>query len=173
MTPKPFLSYKRRNWLEFRFETIQPLHCWPRSRGSTGRTSIEPEGNMSFQSVVDGNLMAARTLCLLYVAAALGAWWILEQPVNSLMQELPSFQSFAKRVKVWRHNICMKDYGGPTSKPTWLYSGTSFHFWKILVFSFGVFAFVYASSLLNWFPILSQPSVLYYSFLWFVFWSYY
>jgi len=38
---------------------------------------------MSFQSVVDGNVMAARTLCLLYVAAALGAWWILEQPVNS------------------------------------------------------------------------------------------
>lgn len=68
--------------------------------------------------------MAARTLVLLYVAAALQVWWILEQPCNSFMQELPAFKFFMKQVKTYRHSINMKNYGGPTLKPTWLYSGT-------------------------------------------------
>lgn len=103
--------------------------CEPRSRGSTGRTTIEPEGNQSYESVWKGNVIAARTLVLMYVAAALGAWWVLEQPVNSLMQELPCFQRFSKQIKTYRYSLCMKDYGGPTTKPTWLYSGTSTYFW--------------------------------------------
>ena len=95
----------------------------PRSRGSTGRSALEPSGNTSFDSVSQGNLITCRTLVLLWVAAALNAWWILEQPKNSLMQELPAFQSFMNRVKTYRFHMKMSEYGGPTEKPTWLYSG--------------------------------------------------
>ena len=69
-----------------------------RSRGSTGRSALTPSGNQSFESVKSGNLIANRTLCLLWVAAALQCWWILEQPKNSLMQDLPAFQAFMKHV---------------------------------------------------------------------------
>ena len=94
-----------------------------RSRGSTGRSALMPSGNQSFESVKSGNLIANRTLCLLWVAAALQCWWILEQPKNSLMQDLPAFQAFMKHVTTYRHHIRMQDYGAPTEKGTWLYSG--------------------------------------------------
>ena len=70
-----------------------------------------------------GNLIANRTLILLYVCAALQIWWLLEQPKGSLMQELPSFRMFMKQVRMYRHYMCMEHYGGATQKPTWLYSG--------------------------------------------------
>ena len=67
--------------------------------------------------------MCSRTLVLLYIAAALQAWWLLEQPCNSFMENLPAFRCFMRQVTTYRHSICMRDYGGPTLKPTWLYSG--------------------------------------------------
>ena len=99
-----------------------------RSRGSTGRTALDASGNESYPSVSEGNLIASRTLVLLYIAAALQVWWILEQPVNSLMQDLPAFQFFMKQVKTWRYAMKMFDFGGPTDKPTWLYSGRLINF---------------------------------------------
>ena len=97
--------------------------CPLRSRGSTGRSSLSPGGNEAFESVRAGNLIACRTLVLLWVAAALQIFWVLEQPKNSLMEALPAFQAFMKRVRTFRRHIKMIDYGGPTEKPTWLYSG--------------------------------------------------
>ena len=64
---------------------------------------------------------------LLWVAAALNAWWILEQPKNSLMEELPAFQCFMAKIKTYRFHLKMSEYGGPTEKPTWLYSGYLAH----------------------------------------------
>ena len=55
----------------------------------------------------------------------MNVWWILEQPKNSLMQELPAFQCFMNRVKTYRFHMKMSHYGGPTEKPTWLYSSYS------------------------------------------------
>ena len=97
--------------------------CPPRSRGSTGRSALAPGGNETFESVRAGNMIACRTLVLLWVAAALQIFWVLEQPKNSLMEALPAFQAFMKRVRTFRHHIKMIEYGGPTEKPTWLYSG--------------------------------------------------
>ena len=101
---------------------VRPLAS-PRSRGSTGRTAGDPEGNLDAPSVQAGNEIACRTLVLLWICAALQVWWVLEQPTNSLMEGIPAFQAFMKSVKVFRKSICMQDYGGPTKKPTWLYSG--------------------------------------------------
>ena len=107
----------------------------PRSRGSTLRTPLHPEGNGAYPSVAAGNQIACRTLVLLYICAALHVWWILEQPVNSLMQELPAFKYFMRQVRTYRHSMCMKEYGGPTQKPTWLYSGS----WDGIYNTFGIF----------------------------------
>ena len=96
----------------------------PRSRGTTHRSHLRPWGHTAYSSVRMGNLIANRTLILLYVCAALQVWWLLEQPKGSLMQELPSFQMFMKQVRTYRHYMCMEHYGGATQKPTWLYSGT-------------------------------------------------
>ena len=59
------------------------------------------------------------------VALALGCWVILEQPKGSLMELHPAFQEYLRMADHWRACIQMKDYGGPTAKPTWLYSSES------------------------------------------------
>ena len=93
-----------------------------RSRGSSGRTVCEPMGNLSYESVRTGNYIAVRTLIVLIVVAALQCWTILEQPKNSIMELHPAFQQYLSMVQCWRAHIQMRDYGGPTAKPTWLYS---------------------------------------------------
>ena len=69
-----------------------------------------------------GNVLCARTLLVLMVAATLGCWTILEQPQNSLMECHPAFQQHLAMVKTVRATMNMGDYGGPSAKPTWLYS---------------------------------------------------
>lgn len=56
------------------------------------------------------------------VAVALQCWAVLEQPKGSIMEKLPAFQEYLSMVETWRAHILMKTYGGPTAKPTWLYS---------------------------------------------------
>ena len=93
-----------------------------RSRGSSGRTVCEPMGNLSHESVRTGNYIAVRTLIVLIIVAALQCWTILEQPKNSIMELHPAFQQYLSIVQCWRAHIQMRDFGGPTAKPTWLYS---------------------------------------------------
>ena len=93
-----------------------------RSRGSTQRSAAEPLGAERFESVQLGNWICARTLVVLLVAAALRCWTILEQPKGSLMEMHPAFQEYLGLVNCWRAHINMSTYGGPTLKPTWLYS---------------------------------------------------
>ncbi|CAL1142985.1 unnamed protein product [Cladocopium goreaui] len=92
------------------------------SRGSTGRTRTNPMGDSSCRSTRLGNLLTARTLILLWVLAAKGCWWIVEQPSSSLMEFHVLFQRFLSLIRVRRLSICMADYGSPTLKPTYLYS---------------------------------------------------
>ena len=94
-----------------------------RNSGTARRSVANPLGMECYESVLSGNRLAARTLCILWVCAALGVWWLLEQPQNSWMQELPCFQDFMACVTCYRHRFCMRDYGGKSEKPTWLYSG--------------------------------------------------
>ena len=93
-----------------------------RSRGSTGRSSTEPLGNESFECVKAGNWICARTLVICLVVVAMQCWVVLEQPKGSLMEMHPAFQAYLNLVENWRTHIQMKDFGGPSSKPTWLYS---------------------------------------------------
>ena len=92
------------------------------SRGSTGRCLSNPLGWQDRPSVKDGNLMVSRCSLLSIVILAIGAWIILEQPLNSLMEAHPRFQKLVTYTDFWRYHVQMRDFGGPTAKPTWLYT---------------------------------------------------
>lgn len=86
------------------------------------RSPSNPLGRRDSECVRNGNLLAARTLLLLLVCAAKGVWFVLEQPSSSIMERLPLFQRFLHLKPLKRMSINMADYGGPTLKPTLLYS---------------------------------------------------
>lgn len=68
------------------------------------------------------NIMVGRVCVLLLLAAAKSIFWILEQPINSLMEHHPIFQVLMKLVPIRRMPTHMSWFGGATLKPTWLYS---------------------------------------------------
>lgn len=49
-------------------------------------------------------------------------WWVLEQPASSTLEYLPIFQDMVRMIPCRRLHIFMSHYGGPTKKPTYLYS---------------------------------------------------
>ena len=59
---------------------------------------------------------------LLHILTNLGVHWIVEQPANSLLEFHARWQQFCSLHRVYRIHIYMSDFGGETSKPTWLYS---------------------------------------------------
>lgn len=95
-----------------------------RSRSSTGRSAARPLGRPNQECVATANSMVGRVLILLMICQALGAWWLLEQPASSIMHCHPLFQQVLKLpgLKVRRLYTCMGWFGGPTKKPTHLYS---------------------------------------------------
>ena len=93
-----------------------------RSRGSTGRRKDNPLGWEHYDSVKKANIMVGRVCILLMLAAAKSIFWILEQPINSLMEHHPVFQALMKLIPIRRMPTHMSWFGGATRKPTWLYS---------------------------------------------------
>ena len=55
----------------------------PRSRGSTGRSKDNPEGNVAYASVRRANYFAERLMHILLAAWYLGVYWAIEQPSSS------------------------------------------------------------------------------------------
>lgn len=96
------------------------------SRGTTRRRMYAALGDLNSRSVSDGNVMASRVAIILYLAAARGVWFVFEQPVGSLFQEHPRLQQLFGILNIHRKQIRMKDFGGPSEKPTWLYSNHHF-----------------------------------------------
>ena len=95
-----------------------------RSRGSTLRTKTRPLGREDSASVRLANAMVGRVVILLLLCQARKIWWMMEQPVNSLLEHHPLFQMFLKMpgVNVRRLTTSMLWFGGKTRKPTWIYS---------------------------------------------------
>ena len=86
-------------------------------------------GDPTHKSVQDANCMVARVIVLLVLCQARRIWWILEQPVNSLLAEHHMFQQLLRMrdVDILRLSTHMLWFGAPTSKPTWLYSSAVFN----------------------------------------------
>lgn len=94
-----------------------------RSRGSTHRSKTNPLGRRDSKACVDGNILTARTLILLTLAAAKCCFWVLEQPITSVMEYHPLFQKALRMLSMRRMKISMSHFGAPTPKRTILYSG--------------------------------------------------
>ena len=95
-----------------------------RSRGTTQRSRTRPLGRTDYPSVRLGNLLCCRALLLVILAASKGCMWVLEQPGSSTMEWHPLFQKMMKMIEVRKMFISMCNFGGPTRKPTLLYTGT-------------------------------------------------
>ena len=96
------------------------------NRATSKRSTTSPLGDVSVPSVKAGNIMVARVILLLMICHAKGIWWVLEQPLSSIMEMHPSFQALVKLIPVFKHTISMKNFGAETRKPTILYSS---HAW--------------------------------------------
>ena len=64
----------------------------PRSRHTSGRTSLTPYGNRGYLFVKTGNCLSGRTVLMALVASWCGLRWLIEQPDGSFLPELPRFQ---------------------------------------------------------------------------------
>ena len=93
-----------------------------RSRGSTLRSACRPLGRSDSKKVHEGNVMTARVMVLMILAACKGCWSILEQPQSSLMSCHPTFQRMLKLLRIFKVTVKMCDYGGSTDKPLTLFS---------------------------------------------------
>lgn len=107
------------------FAPVCSSWCWM-NRYTSGRRPAWPLGNTRLASVDDANRMVTRVTLLLYILTLKAVFWVLEQPVNSLLERHPRFQQFMATHKIWRHCVHMLDYGAESSKPSWLYSNYEF-----------------------------------------------
>ena len=94
------------------------------SRNSTGRSQERPMGNRSQACVSEANTMVSRLVLAMYLYTAFGMFWIVEQPAGSLLEDHVRFSEFCSKHVVYRAKVRMGEFGGPTEKPTWLYSGS-------------------------------------------------
>ena len=75
-------------------------------------------------SVRAANLMVGRVCVLLYLLQAKGVFWMLEQPVGSLLERHPAFQRIMglPGCQMRRISTAMSWFGAPARKPTWVYA---------------------------------------------------
>ena len=99
------------------------------SRGSTGRSAVNPTGNAELPSVRNANTMVSRTVLLILLGVARFTGWMIEQPRGSLLgkhDRMVMIEVMAKRLQ-WlgfhEINISMGCFGAGTEKPTTLWSG--------------------------------------------------
>jgi hypothetical protein len=83
------------------------------SRYTTDRCRLNILGDPRSVNVRDGNLLAARTAVLAFLAASLGHTFIIEQPQTSFIAYHPRMQWLLSLVKTWNvKGIHMGSYGG-------------------------------------------------------------
>ena len=92
------------------------------SRYSTGRKMWRPLGFTRHHSVRKANKMVARVVLQLYLWQARSAFWILEQPARSCLEDHPRFQCFLEEHCIFRKHINMGEFGACTAKGSILYS---------------------------------------------------
>ena len=71
-----------------------------RSRATSGRSVVFPNGNTGYDFVATGNLLATRTILLLLLLSVKKVRWLLEQPANSAFPDLERWRWFLDRVTV-------------------------------------------------------------------------
>ena len=95
------------------------------NRYTSQRSEHRPLGSSTVASVLEANTMVARQMLILWLFCARKTYWVLEQPVNSLMEKHPRFVELCSHFNITRTTINMSDYGSESKKPSWLYSAHS------------------------------------------------
>jgi hypothetical protein len=67
------------------------------SRHSSGRTVLEPLGNLRSLKVKEGNMMVSRVILILMLIMARGSVFVMEQPAGSILPSHPRFEAFIKK----------------------------------------------------------------------------
>lgn len=83
-------------------------------------------GWKSVRCVRIGNEMVSKLMLLAFIWISKGVFFVIEQPKGSLMDQHPRFQAFLRKFKIYRKYIAMADFGGETTKGSWLYSAHKF-----------------------------------------------
>jgi hypothetical protein len=92
------------------------------NRATSGRSRHNPLGNTHLEYVASANVMGSRTVLLMFLFAAIGAFSILEQPKGSLYEEHPRMQFLISTLDIYRLGVPMGWFNAPTRKDSWLYS---------------------------------------------------
>ena len=71
-----------------------------RSRSTSGRTVIHPEGNTGYGFVNSGNIFASRVCLLLFIFYWRNVRFLLEQPAQSCLLDNPAFEYLCQRCPV-------------------------------------------------------------------------
>ena len=96
------------------------------NRHTSGRSVDNPCGNIDLEYVALNNRLVARVVLLLRLAVALGVYWIVEQPVCSLLNIHPKLARAAKGLGLKRVFLWMKAFGGNRPKGTHLWGGAPY-----------------------------------------------
>ena len=90
------------------------------SRGTTGRSGWNPEGDRRSNSTRIGNCMVTRMTLMLFVLVSKKCLWVLEQPSSSLMSFYPTMVKFRNQMGWNEIQTWMAEFGGECCKPTTL-----------------------------------------------------
>lgn len=87
----------------------------------------DPMGDENHEFVREANKMVSRCALLILLAMALGAVWILEQPLWSLLIFHPRMQELVLQYmgRLYQVSLTMGSFGAATVKPTKLYSNAA------------------------------------------------
>lgn len=74
-----------------------PCSSWVlMNMATSGRTAARPQGHLRHESVRNANTLAARSALLVWLVAALGGSWSVEQPRSSLLYASAHFQELLR-----------------------------------------------------------------------------
>lgn len=83
--------------------------------GTSKRSPTTPEGDQNLPHVVEGNLLLARTVLLVFLVVALKGCWLLEQPGGSVAHWHPRFEQLvASALKIYETRWWARHYGSLT-----------------------------------------------------------
>lgn len=86
------------------------------SRGSTKRTRLRPRGQRRFKKVREANKMARRVVYACRYVEAKGAYWVIEQPISSLVVLYPPMRSLLRRAGVRQIHVPLGQFGATSMK---------------------------------------------------------
>ena len=92
------------------------------NRGTSKRSPLNVLGNIANLKVREANKMVSRTTLILWLQIALGVFILLEQPNGSLMDQHHRLKYLIDKCCIHHISFDMEEFGGPTKKPTWVYS---------------------------------------------------